>query len=378
MKNEIKALLQDLVAFESVTPFDHGCQGYMMDYLKALGFTCQALNNPPVSNFIATIGQGEPFLIFAGHTDVVPAGELSKWQTEPFKLSEQSNILSGRGVADMKGSLAAMLVAIKYFLKRNSSFSGKVGFLITSGEEGDHFHLGTPYVMEKLSEQGQVPDYCILGEPSSTEHVGDVMKIGRRGSLTAKVTLHGIQGHVAYPHLAQNPIHILSPALLELSSKEWDKGNSSFPPTSMQITHIHSGGDAPNVIPGELFLQFNFRYSTERTADDIKEEVLECFKKYDLNPEIHWRLNGEPFITDHGLLLEATEKAIHSVIGRKPERSTSGGTSDGRFIAPYGTELIELGPVNKTIHQVNECVSLNDLEQLCEIYRLICESLLSS
>ena len=372
----LKELLAKLVSFQSVTPEDAGCQDYIIQLLQDIGFTCKRYDNPPVANFFARFGDKGPLLVFAGHTDVVPVGDQSKWHTDPFKLQEKDGILYGRGTADMKGSIASMLIAAARFVKAYPDIAGSLGFLITSGEEGDEFDLGTPYVMEKLHKEGIHPDYCIVGEPSSSYHVGDVIKIGRRGSLTASLELHGKQGHVAYPHLAENPIHKIAPALTELTSTLWDEGNAHFPPTSLQITSIQSGGKAGNIIPGELTLQFNFRYSTEQTDATLKNAVEACFTRHQLNPVITWRLNGKPFLTSRGRLLESSVAAITALTNQKPELSTSGGTSDGRFIAPYGVEVIELGPVNATIHQVNECVSLADLETLSDIYYQVCESLL--
>lgn len=373
----VKSLLTKLVSLASITPQDVGCQDFMIHYFEKLGFQCQRFDNAPVANFFARYGNTSPLLIFAGHTDVVPVGEESKWHTPPFVLQEIDGMLYGRGTADMKGSLASMMIMAARFIEAHPHFKGSLGFLITSGEEGDDFALGTPYVMAELSKQGVKPDFCIVGEPSSSQQIGDVIKIGRRGSLTGKLVLHGKQGHVAYPHLAENPIHVISPVLAELTTKQWDEGNQHFPPTSLQITHIISGGQASNIIPGELHLHFNFRFSTEHTAETLKEEVLNCFKRHQLQPTIHWQLNGEPFLTDHGRLLDSCIKAVKEITDRTPELSTSGGTSDGRFIAPYGVEVIELGPVNATIHQVNECVSLPDLEALTLIYQLVCEKLLN-
>jgi succinyl-diaminopimelate desuccinylase len=376
MKDDIKKILSDLIHFQSVSPRDEGCQHYIIDFLKTLGFQCQAFDNPPVSNFFARLGSDAPLLIFAGHTDVVPIGERAKWHSDPFKLTEKDGFLYGRGTADMKGSLACMLVAAARFVKSHPNFTGSLGFLITSGEEGDDYNLGTPHVMQELHSKGIHPNYCIVGEPSSTKHVGDVIKIGRRGSLTARLKLHGKQGHVAYPHLADNPIHNLAPALLELTTTSWDNGNDHFPPTSMQITHIESGGQASNIIPGELTLQFNVRYSTEQTAETIKQRVDACFDRHKITANIDWKLSGEPFLTSKGPLLEACIKCIYDTTQQKPELSTSGGTSDGRFIAPFGVEVIELGPVNASIHQVNECVASADLETLTELYYAICATML--
>ncbi|WP_133137086.1 succinyl-diaminopimelate desuccinylase [Legionella rowbothamii] len=374
--SKIKELLAELINFPSITPDDAGCQEFMIQFLQDSGFSCERMNNGPVSNFFALYGNSGPLLVFAGHTDVVPIGDESKWHTDPFVLVDKDSMLYGRGVADMKGSLACMLLMAKRFVEAYPDFPARLGFLITSGEEGDDYDLGTPYVMERLQKQGIHIDYCIVGEPSSTAHVGDVLKIGRRGSLSAKICLHGKQGHVAYPHLAENPIHKISPALAKLSTIHWDEGNAYFPPTSMQITSISSGGQAPNIIPGELNMHLNFRYSTEQTQETLKEQVIATFNEFGLSPCINWRLSGEPFLTAKGTLLESTQQAILEQSGFTPELSTSGGTSDGRFIAPYGVEVIELGPVNTTIHQVNECVSLIDLHQLEAQYFSICQKLL--
>ena len=376
--NEIKDILAHLIAYKSITPDDAGCQNYMTTLLESLGFRCQKFNNHPVSNFYAEFGSGKPHLIFAGHTDVVPVGDISQWSTDPFELKETSGLLFGRGVADMKGSLASMLVFAQNFVKNHQNPKGTLGFLITSGEEGNDYNQGTPYVMTQLQSQGILPDYCIVGEPSSSERLGDIIKNGRRGSLNGQLVIHGKQGHVAYPHLAINPIHALIPALNELINTIWDNGNDFFPPTSLQITHVNSGGEASNIIPGNMTIYFNFRYSTEQTADKLKKAVEVCFKRHNLNFDINWTLSGEPFLTKPGSLLNTCVNIIQKCTDHKPELSTTGGTSDGRFIAPYGVEVIELGPINKTIHQVNECVSLDDLDKLAEIYYLICEELLAN
>lgn len=372
----LKKILSDLVGFHSITPEDAGCQQYMMRFFKNLGFSCQQLDQGVVSNFFACYGNSGPLLVFAGHTDVVPIGSIEKWQTDPFVLEEKDGLLYGRGTADMKGSLACMMSMAERFVNAHSNFPARLGFLITSGEEGNDYDMGTPYVMEQLKRQGIHIDYCVVGEPSSTHQVGDVIKIGRRGSLNASITLHGKQGHVAYPHLASNPIHLISPILAELTSIEWDKGNQYFPPTSMQMTTLHSGGHATNIIPGELHLQLNFRYSTEQTEESLKEIVHSTFEKHRVNPIIEWRHSGHPFLTDHGLLLEKVQQAVFEHTQIHSELSTSGGTSDGRFIAPYGVQVIELGPINATIHQVNECVSLKELHTLEAIYYSLCEKIL--
>ncbi|WP_419420906.1 succinyl-diaminopimelate desuccinylase [Legionella sp. D16C41] len=372
----IRTILSKLIKFESITPSDNGCQKYMMDFFNQLGFTCLTFNNPPVANFFAYSGTETPLLVFAGHTDVVPVGDKQNWDTNPFELEERNGLAYGRGTADMKGSLAAMMVMAERFSK--TKFKGSLGFLITSGEEGNLFDLGTPYVMSELKKRNIHIDYCIVGEPSSRDTIGDVIKIGRRGSLTGNLNLRGKQGHVAYPHLAKNPIHQLAPILNELVSRRWDEGNEFFPPTSFQITHIQAGGHAENIIPGDLLLQFNFRFSTEQTADSLKAFVTHCFEQYGISPLLNWRLNGEPFLTRQGQLITSCVEAITNVTGLAPELSTDGGTSDGRFIAPYGVEVVELGPINKTIHQVNECVSLADLETLTEIYYAIYTKLLGN
>lgn len=372
----LKDLLEQLVAFPSVTPDDAGCQAYLVHYLQTLGFDCQWINSPPVTNFFARKGTQEPLLVFAGHTDVVATGDRNAWNSDPFVLHEHRGLLFGRGAADMKGSLAAMLKMAETFCQKASEFRGSLGFLITSGEEGDHYNQGTPYVMQALKQQGIQIDYCIVGEPSSNVHLGDVIKIGRRGSINAKIHLQGKQGHVAYPHLADNPIHRISPALKDLTQKEWDQGNAFFPPTSLQITEIRAGGFGTNIIPGDINLQLNIRFSNEQSAEHLKKAVYDCFANYDLYPTVHWQLSGEPFLTEKGKLLSSVQHAIFKITGQQTQLSTSGGTSDGRFIAPYGVEVVELGPVNATIHQVNEHVSLKHLEQLQAIYEDITEQLL--
>lgn len=373
---ELRTLLEKLINFESISPNDAGCQDFMIEFFQRQGFYCERFDKPPVANFFACLGNSAPLIIFAGHTDVVPVGEEHQWLTPPFALNEKDGMLYGRGCADMKGSLAAMMIMAADFTRNHPKFNGSLGFLITSGEEGEDFAHGTPHVMAELHKRGIHPDYCIVGEPSSSNDLADVVKIGRRGSLTGKLRLQGIQGHVAYPHLAKNPIHLISPVLTELTTTQWDCGNEHFPPTSLQITQIHSGGLANNVIPGVLHMNFNFRFSTEQTAQSLQKAVLDCFARHNLKPDIEWMLNGEPFLTSKGLLLESTIKAIKQVTARVPELSTSGGTSDGRFIAPYGVEVVELGPINATIHQVNESVSLADLDLLRQVYYSICEQIL--
>ncbi|OGV51477.1 MAG: succinyl-diaminopimelate desuccinylase [Legionellales bacterium RIFCSPHIGHO2_12_FULL_42_9] len=369
-------LLAKLVSYQSLTPIDAGCQLYMMNYLRQIGFTCQILDNYPVNNFFAYLGAASPLLLFAGHTDVVAAGELAAWDSDPFVLTQRDHRLYARGSADMKGGLACMLDAVARFVKDYPTFAGGLGFLITSGEEGDAFHLGTPYVLEQLSNDGIRPTYCIVGEPSSETIVGDAIKIGRRGSLSADIVVHGKQGHVAFPHLAINPIHILSPVLHELTTMIWDHGNQYFPPTSMQITQLQAGGLGSNVIPGQIILQLNWRFSTEQTAASLQENVARCFERHNLMPEITWRLNGNPYLTTYGELLKQTVNAIVEITGKKPMLTTNGGTSDGRFIAACGIEVIELGMRYSTIHQANECIDATDLQMLSNIYYLICKKLI--
>lgn len=373
----LEILLGSLISYKSITPHDVGCQVYMAELLKDMGFKIERFDNPPVSNFIATIGSGKPFLLFAGHTDVVSAGNIDKWHTDPFKLTEKNGMYYGRGVADMKGSLAAMLIAAERFIKENPDFKGRLGFLITSAEEGDFYNQGTPFVMEKLKAQNLIPDFCIVGEPSSNKMLADTIKIGRRGSLNAKVKIPGIQGHVAYPKLAENPIHKIIPALNELVSHSWDNGNEFFPPTSFQISYLEAGEKVHNVIPGELNFYFNFRYSNELTAEDLQLTVQKVFEKHNVKSEINWILSGKPFLTKPGRLIESTIKVIENNLNLRPHLSTDGGTSDGRFIAPYGVEVVELGPVNNTIHQVNEAVAVNDLNKLQDLYYELCKDLLN-
>lgn len=362
----------ELINRPSVTPLDEGCQELMMRRLAAAGFAVEPMRIEDVDNFWArrTGGSGEdgPVLCFAGHTDVVPTGPHSAWQHEPFQaLIDDSGMLCGRGAADMKGSLAAMVVAVERFVADHPVHKGAIAFLITSDEEGPAHH-GTQAVVERLRARGERLDWCIVGEPSSTSQLGDVVKNGRRGSLGATLTVHGKQGHVAYPHLAKNPIHLAAPALAELAAEHWDDGNAFFPPTSFQISNIHGGTGASNVIPGELQVMFNFRFSTESTEEGLKQRVAAILDRHGLDWHIDWALSGLPFLTQPGELLDAVSASIRAVTGRETTPSTSGGTSDGRFIATLGTQVVELGPVNATIHQVDERVQASDLELLAEIY----------
>lgn len=370
------SLLATLIQYQSISPNDANCQEHVIQLLEKMGFTCHRLNQSPVSNFYASIGTGSPRLVFAGHTDVVPPGDEQAWLNDPFQLHEKNGVLYGRGVADMKGSLACMITMAAQFLQKHPDFKGTLGFIITSGEEGNDYDKGTPHIMEYLQKQREIPDYCIVGEPSSSKNTGDVIKVGRRGSLSGELLVTGIQGHVAYPHLAQNAIHMISPALAELAAFQWDQGNDHFPPTTFQITSIQSGGLASNIIPGTLTLAFNFRYSTEQTPESLQKILLNCLEKHQVEAKIEWRLSGLPFLTEKGKLLDACIKSIHETTDLTPELSTSGGTSDGRFIAPYGVEVVEIGLVNASIHQVNEHIVQHDLIVLETIYERICENLL--
>ena len=359
----------DLIRRPSVTPVDADCQAQMMNRLGAVGFQLEPMRIEDVDNFWATHGQQEgPVLCFAGHTDVVPTGPVQQWQHEPFDaLIDADGMLCGRGAADMKGSLACMVVASERFVQDYPDHRGKVAFLITSDEEGPAHH-GTKAVVERLKARNQRLDWCIVGEPSSTTLLGDVVKNGRRGSLGAKLTVRGKQGHVAYPHLARNPIHLAAPALAELAAEHWDEGNAFFPPTSFQISNLNSGTGATNVVPGELTALFNFRFSTESTVEGLQARVSAILDKHELDWSIDWALSGLPFLTEPGELLGAISASIKGVTGRDTQPSTSGGTSDGRFIATLGTQVVELGPVNATIHQVDERILASDLDLLTEIY----------
>lgn len=376
MSNDVLALTKALINRRSVTPEDAGCQDAMADILSPLGFNIETMVFEDTTNMWARKGQQGPLFCFAGHTDVVPSGPEENWQFPPFEATEHEGYLFGRGAADMKGSLAAMLVATQRFVKDYPTHKGSIAFLITSDEEGP-FINGTTRVVDTLEERNEKITWCIVGEPSSTEHVGDIVKNGRRGSLTGDLIVKGIQGHVAYPHLAKNPVHAAAPALAELAAEHWDDGNASFPPTSFQISNINGGTGAGNVIPGELHVCFNFRFSTEVTDKQLIERVLAILNKHDLEFEIKWTFNGQPFLTDSGELVEATKVAIKQVTGSETQLSTAGGTSDGRFIAPTGAQVVELGPVNATIHKVDERVRMDDLVLLENMYYCILEQLLT-
>ncbi|MBM7036475.1 succinyl-diaminopimelate desuccinylase [Vibrio ulleungensis] len=362
------SLACDLINRESVTPVDAGCQEMMIERLKALGFSIEVMVFEDTTNFWARRGTEAPLFAFAGHTDVVPSGPIDQWHTPPFEATIIDDHLHGRGAADMKGSLASMIVAVEEFIAQHPVHKGSIAFLITSDEEGP-FINGTTRVVDTLMERGELIDMCIVGEPSSTTEVGDVVKNGRRGSITGDITFKGIQGHVAYPHIAKNPVHGALPALGELASTQWDEGNEFFPPTSFQIPNLQAGTGASNVIPGEFNVQFNMRFSTELDNQRIQQRVHSILDAHGLDYQLDWTFNGDPFLTDKGALLDAVVAAVTKVNHKAPQLLTTGGTSDGRFIAKMGTQVIELGPVNATIHKVNECVSITDLEKLTEMYK---------
>ncbi len=366
----------DLISRQSVTPEDAGCQPLMMDRLAAIGFDNQPLRFGDVDNFWSRRGTEGPLFCFAGHTDVVPTGPIEQWSSHPFQPEIRDGLLYGRGAADMKGSLAAMITATERFIARHPDHKGSIAYLITSDEEGPAVD-GTVKVVEALEARAEKIDWCLVGEPSSTERVGDVVKNGRRGSLGARLVVKGVQGHVAYPHLARNPVHQAAPALAELAATEWDQGNKFFPPTSFQISNIHAGTGATNVVPGTLEVVFNLRYSTETNHHRIERRVQEVLDRHGLEYEIEWTLSGKPFLTPAGALVEAAQQAIPAITGYPTELSTAGGTSDGRFIAPTGAQVLELGPLNATIHKVDECVSVADLDTLSAVYERILERLLS-
>ncbi|KHT64090.1 succinyl-diaminopimelate desuccinylase [Photobacterium gaetbulicola] len=371
----VLALAKDFISRQSVTPEDAGCQDVMIERLEKLGFNIETMVFEDTTNLWARRGTEAPLFVFAGHTDVVPAGNLDKWHTAPFEPTIIDGYLHGRGAADMKGSLACMIVAIERFLADNPDHKGSIALLITSDEEGP-FINGTTRVIDTLEARNEKIDMCIVGEPSSTHAVGDVVKNGRRGSITGDVNIKGTQGHVAYPHLADNPVHRAMPALAELAATTWDNGNAYFPPTSFQIANLSAGTGASNVIPGEFHVQFNFRFSTELTADDIKRKVHSVLDAHGLDYDLAWTFSGHPFLTDEGSLLDAVVESIEEVNHKKPELLTTGGTSDGRFIARTGAQVVELGPVNATIHKVNECVKVADLEKLTDMYQKVMEKVL--
>lgn len=368
-------LAQQLIRRSSISPDDAGCQPILIDRLRAIGFTVEAMNFADTQNFWAWRGTGET-LAFAGHTDVVPAGNPDNWSNPPFEPVIRDGMLFGRGAADMKGSLAAMIVASERFVAQYPRHQGRLAFLITSDEEASAQN-GTVKVVETLMARNERLDYCLVGEPSSDTTVGDVVKNGRRGSLTCNLTIHGIQGHVAYPQLADNPIHRAAPLIHELTTLQWDHGNNFFPPTSMQIANIQAGTGSNNVIPGDLWLQFNFRFSSELTNELIQQRVIALLERHQLHYSAEWVLSGQPFLTPCGRLIDAVVNAIECYSETRPQLLTTGGTSDGRFIARMGAQVVELGPVNATIHKINECVKAADLQLLARMYQRIMEQLLA-
>lgn len=368
-------LAKSLISRASVTPDDNGCQDLMIDRLEKIGFTIYPLKFGNVDNFWAVHGNNGPIFAFAGHTDVVPAGDNDAWESNPFEPTIKDGMLYGRGAADMKGSLASMVVATENFIEKNPNHNGIIAFLITSDEEGVAID-GTAKVMDFLKDNNQKIDFCLVGEPSSTAILGDVIKNGRRGSLNACLRVKGKQGHIAYPQLADNPIHLVTPALRQLCDEQWDNGNDYFPATSFQISNIHSGDKVTNVIPGEVEVMFNFRYSTETTKEELQKRVNDILDSHKLNFFVEWSHSGYPFLTPNGKLVSACVDAIEKIKAIKPQLSTSGGTSDGRFISQEGTQVVELGPNNSTIHQVNESVSVQDLEDLTKIYSQVLTNIL--
>ncbi len=369
-------LTEELIARASVSPVDGGCQALMIERLEAIGFEVERLKFGPVDNFWARRGRGGPVFCFAGHTDVVPSGPVDEWQSDPFVPLVKDGVLYGRGAADMKSGLAAMVTACEEFVRGNPSHRGSLAFLITSDEEGPSVD-GTRRVVEVLRERKERIDWCLVGEPSSELALGDTIKIGRRGSLSGRLTVHGVQGHIAYPQFADNPVHAVVPALAELASRSWDRGNEHFQPTTFQVSNISAGTGAPNVIPGELKARFNLRFSTEQTVDGLKTVVEELLRRHRVNYSLEWFVSGYPFLTAPGELSQAAIRAVQEQLQITPKLSTGGGTSDGRFIAPMGAQVIEMGVINATIHKVNECVRVADIDGLKRIYLRILELMLA-
>jgi succinyl-diaminopimelate desuccinylase len=374
-ESAVLQLAKNLISRPSVTPADGDCQLLLASHLGAAGFACETLAFGEVVNLWARRGTAAPLLIFAGHTDVVPTGPLEKWHSDPFTPTERDGRLYGRGAADMKSSIAAFVVAAEEFVAAHPRHKGSIGLLITSDEEGPSLD-GTVKVCQALAARNERPDYCIVGEPTSVAQLGDTIKNGRRGSLSGKLTIKGLQGHVAYPHLARNPIHLLAPALAELAQMHWDDGNEYFPPTTFQVSNLHAGTGATNVVPGVAILDFNFRFATVSTPDSLKERVIDVLAKHRLDYDLDWTLGGEPFLTPKGELSRALCRAIQDETGIATELSTTGGTSDGRYIAKICPQVIELGPINASIHQINENIPLDSLEPLKNIYRRTLENLL--
>jgi succinyl-diaminopimelate desuccinylase len=374
--SETLDLTIQLIHCPSVTPNDAGCQTIISNRLKKSGFHIEHHRFEDVDNLWARHGTDSPLIVFAGHTDVVPPGSLEAWSTPPFEPHIRDGLLFGRGATDMKSGLAAMIVAVENFVRYSPNHPGSIAFLITSNEEGADNSNGTKKIIEILEKRQEKIDYCIVGEASSENIVGDQIRVGRRGSLSGKLTVYGKQGHIAYPHLAQNPIHLVAAPLKALIDSVWDMGNEFFPPTTFQISNIHAGTGATNVIPGTLEILFNFRFSTVTTVDELQQHVIKIFEKHAINFDLHWLPSSKPFLTKQGKLISATQHVIKEITGLDTSLSTGGGTSDGRFIAPTGAEVIEFGPCNATAHHVNECVRVADLEILTKIYEQITERLL--
>ena len=369
-------LTEQLIALSSVTPDDNGCQARLIELLAPLGFTCESIGSGSVTNLWARRGTAQPLLVFAGHTDVVPTGPLDQWTSPPFVPTHRDGKLFGRGAADMKTSIAAMLVAVEEFVAAHPQHAGSIGFLITSDEEGPATD-GTVVVCNLLKERGEQLDYCIVGEPTSTDQLGDVIKNGRRGSMSGKLTVKGIQGHIAYPQLAKNPIHAAAPAIAELVAEKWDEANEYYLPTSWQVSNIHGGAGVSNVIPGEVVIDFNFRFSTASTVESLQQRVHAILNKHELDYDLKWVISGLPFLTPRGTLSDAISAAIKAETGLDTELSTTGGTSDGRFIARICPQVIEVGPPNASIHKIDEHVEVQYIEPLKNIYRRTLENLLT-
>jgi succinyl-diaminopimelate desuccinylase len=377
MKNGTLELAKALIARKSVTPSDEGCQQLLVERLAPLGFRHETMVFGEVTNLWIRHGEERPVVVLAGHTDVVPTGPLDQWKSDPFSPQVRDGCLYGRGAADMKTSIAAFVTAVEELVRANPRHRGTVALLVTSDEEGPSVD-GTVRVVEELKRRGEALDFCIVGEPSSAERFGDTIKNGRRGSLTGRLWVKGIQGHVAYPHLGRNPVHLAPPALAEMAGTEWDRGNEYFPPTTWQVSNIHAGTGAQNVIPGMLQVDFNFRFSTESTPESLERRVGEILERHGLEYSIDWTLGGKPFLTPRGRLVETLSSVVKRVTGVAPEVNCTGGTSDGRFIFEICPEVAEFGPVNRSIHKVNEAVALEEIEPLARIYRETVEALLAS
>ena len=371
-------LAKQLISIPSITPNDLGCQPIIADRLQKIGFKINNLRYGEVDNLWARVGEQSPLFVFAGHTDVVPTGPVDQWRSDPFTPTLSGDVMTGRGTADMKSSIAAMVCACEVFFAEtkdsNHQLPGSIAFLITSDEEGPSVD-GTIKVIEYLADKNEKIDWCLIGEPSSTSKLGDVIKNGRRGSISGDLTIHGVQGHIAYPHLAKNPIHLFAGALQDLCNEVWDSGNEHFPPTSFQISNINGGTGVTNVIPGDLSVQFNLRYSTALTDQIIRQRVEQILEQHKLKYTLDWTVSGQPFLTSDGKLIDATKHAIKTICNIDTELSTAGGTSDGRFIAPTGAQVIELGPVNESIHKINENINIQHLEQLTRVYTEILRNL---